>query len=229
MESQVMNEGRLIIDTLHCNIEKMWDGKCCLLKLKDANYQWRQMEWIGWYFEYAAKMVTTEKIGGSIGVRINNTTLDYRRNFHWDFKAHISNSTSKDWTILNDREAIETLITYHGGLGYIICSGDATYNDLDCSFKMFHDQLKGKTSKYEQERVSRGASSRRRKTAFKINSYTAIFFDDLSVISEGFTGGWLGSFQENMRNSNGSPRREKLKIHLDRIPEEIKVFEQKIF
>ena len=33
-------------------LPKFWDGKSCVLELKDADYQWKQMEWWAFYFEY---------------------------------------------------------------------------------------------------------------------------------------------------------------------------------
>ncbi|MBI5303663.1 MAG: hypothetical protein HY868_16120 [Chloroflexi bacterium] len=32
-------------------IPKSWDGKKCVLQLKAANFNWRQMEWWAFYFE----------------------------------------------------------------------------------------------------------------------------------------------------------------------------------
>jgi hypothetical protein len=33
------------------SLPKFWDGKTCVLELKEANYNWRQMEWWAFYFE----------------------------------------------------------------------------------------------------------------------------------------------------------------------------------
>ena len=42
----------LIKDRL-VKIPKNWDGKKSILEMKEGgSNQWRQMEWIGWYFEY---------------------------------------------------------------------------------------------------------------------------------------------------------------------------------
>ena len=32
-------------------IPKIWDGKTSILELKENNFQWRQTEWIGFWFE----------------------------------------------------------------------------------------------------------------------------------------------------------------------------------
>ncbi len=46
------------INLLSRNIKKTkklpthWDGKACVLELKEADYNWRQIEWWALYFEY---------------------------------------------------------------------------------------------------------------------------------------------------------------------------------
>jgi hypothetical protein len=37
------------------SIPKFWDGKTSVLELKEADYNWRQMEWWAFYFEYQVK------------------------------------------------------------------------------------------------------------------------------------------------------------------------------
>jgi hypothetical protein len=46
------------------------------------------MEWIGWYVEYKARKVLMDAIGGAETRTFGNTTLDYKNNYTWDFKAH---------------------------------------------------------------------------------------------------------------------------------------------
>ena len=49
------------------HMEKTLDGKKCIQTLKKANYQWRQMEWIGWFIEYKIKELLFEYLGESDG------------------------------------------------------------------------------------------------------------------------------------------------------------------
>jgi len=52
------------IDTLKgnlINLPKFWEGKSCVLELKEADYNWRQMEWCGWYFEFKVRQMFADK------------------------------------------------------------------------------------------------------------------------------------------------------------------------
>ena len=119
--------------------------------------------------------------------------------------------------ILNDAEAIEACIEIHGGVGFIVAVGTARY-DEGGSFKMWHDGLKGGTSSYEVERIRRGAPSRRRKVSFSTDRYIAFYWDSTAKIGQGRREGWIGTFQEGMRNADGSPRRAKYSVRLDAVP-----------
>jgi len=218
MADPIVEEARQICAALNRGIPRVWDGKACVQKLREADYQWRQMEWIGWFFEYEAKRVLIESLGGGDGPRFGNTTMDYKREFVWDLKAHVTNSGQK-WAVLNDQEAIQTCIEQFGAVGFVIACGEAEYDDTG-AFKQWHDALKGKRSAYEGERIRRGAASRRRKAAFTLEVYRLLVFGSLDELAEATEEGWLGDFQKGMRNADGSPRRAKYKVRMDRIPNE---------
>lgn len=74
-------EGREIKNILNTKINNKWNGKECILELKDANYNWRQMEWIGWYLEFIGRKVFEDNYGGNIGPTYGRTTLDYKNNY----------------------------------------------------------------------------------------------------------------------------------------------------
>lgn len=44
------------------NLPTIWDGKESVLELKEANFNWRQMEWWGFYFEH----LCYERLEGSL-------------------------------------------------------------------------------------------------------------------------------------------------------------------
>ena len=48
----LIQEADQILKILNSTLPKKVDGKAAILELKQAGYQWRQMEWIGWYFEH---------------------------------------------------------------------------------------------------------------------------------------------------------------------------------
>ena len=120
--------------------------------------------------------------------------------------------------ILNDQKAVKECASNEGGVGFIIVSGETTYDDEQSSFKIWHDTLKGGTSAYEKERVKRGAPSRRRKVSFKPSKLHSIWFDNLNEINLAVEAGWLKSFQTGMRNSNSKPRPAKFMLNLNQIP-----------
>lgn len=219
MVQNIQEEGEKIHATLWDELPKFWDGKDAILELKTAGYQWRQMEWIGWYFEWKAKQILICALGGSDGPTYRNTRFDYRKDFVWDLKAHPGNSRTL-FTILNDVEAIDHCINEYGTIGFILAVGTVGYDD-DGSFKKWHDTLKGGVSRYEMERVRRGARSRRRKVFFTVENYLTFALDQGDII-RGLSEGWLqNSFQKGMRNADGSSRRAKYSIRLDEIPQDL--------
>lgn len=214
----VIEEARQIRRVLETYLPKSWDGKQCILELKEANYNWRQMEWVGWYFEYKARKTLIDRIGGVAGPKYGNTALDYQKYFVWDFKSHIMNSSSHPWAIMNDCEAANSCIEENDGIGFIIGVGTAIYNDEDRSFYKWHEELKGGKSVYVSRRIARGAPSRRRKTAFEILDYLMIFLQNKEQIEHAIKEGWLsGDAQIGWRNADGSPRRAKYKLNVSSI------------
>ena len=222
--NELTSEAGEILSILKNSIPQRTDGKEAILELKRIDYQWRQMEWIGWYFEHLLYSLLTAKHQGKGGPTFGNTSFDYKKKFVWDFKAHPTltpNGKQNDRMILNDREAIELCVQKYGGIGFIVVHGSAVFDETG-EFKAWHDALKGKISSYEIERIRRGAHSRKRKCAFEIEQVEAIFFHGKKDLDRGVTEGWLDFFQEGMRNADGSPRRPKYELITSRAPESIR-------
>lgn len=96
-----------------------WEGKKCVLELKDANYQWKQMEWWAFYFEWQCRRllegefrIPGERIGGRV-------TFDAKRSMVWDFKAKAIKSDDHR-AILNDMKAVDEVVGRDGAYGAII-------------------------------------------------------------------------------------------------------------
>lgn len=219
------DEGRLICDVLVQGMPRVWEGQASVLELQRANYHWRQMEWIGWYNEWKARQVAVASLGGGKGPRYGRTDFDYRLECVWDFKAH---PAGDPWAVLNDQEAVDSCIRDYGAAGFIITLGIADYDDAEGTFKRWHDKLKGEVSRYERERVARGAPSRRRKVRFRTTGFVAFIFEGAAVVQAGLRDGWLGEFQTGMRNADGSPRRPKYKINVERIPAAILIAQARV-
>jgi hypothetical protein len=221
----ISQEAEQIATILTRTLKPDIDGKLAILELKAVDYQWKQMEWIGWYFEHEIFQILRKNIGGSKGPQYGRTIFDYVRNYVWDIKAHPilnADGTFNEPMVLNDKEAIEKCIEEHSGLGFIVINGQADF-DSSGDFKAWHDALKGGVSHYEKERINRGAKSRTRKTKFTIKNIDILFFNEVSVLNNGIEKKWLSFFQEGMRNADGSPRRAKYAIWTQRIPIDVKI------
>ena len=130
----------------------------------------------------------------------------------WDYKAHATN-TSSHRVVVNDRTAIQNAIQDYGALGVIMAIGEVEYNDKERSFQKWHSELKGGKSKYEQERIKRGAWSRLRKTQFTLQQISFIKIDN-AVLQQS------DSFQTGFRNADGKPRKEKVLLDLEKLQDD---------
>ncbi len=198
------------------NIPILWDGRRSILEMKESDFkQWKQMEWIGWYFQFLCERLLREIIKIP-GPKYGNVQFDGFKKIPWDFKSHAINTSSYQ-IIVNDSEATASAIKDFGCVGLILAMGEVKYNDDKRSFQKWHGALKGGKSKYEIERVKRGAWSRLRKVEFKLEQISFIKIDDVVLVK-------CGSFQRDFRNADGQPRREKVLLDLEKLNEEIVYF-----
>jgi hypothetical protein len=188
-----------------------WDGMEAILEMKNAGHQhWRQMEWIGFYAQYKLEKLLPPN--GRIrfpGDVYGNMSFDFAGVINWDLKVHPNDK--KDAT-LNDFEAINASIDENGSHGCVVVCVDCQYDAYGAPFKHWHDELKGGVSKYEKERVARGAKSRRRKTLAVVTDIIFIQLNTKRVQQLKIT-------QKGWRNSNGKPRRAKYAIKHQQIAE----------
>ena len=198
-----------IFEKLMSELPTYWDGKETISYMKENGCnQWRQMEWPRWYFQFMCEQILEKEGFFEIpGPTYGNVEFDGKRIIPWDFKAHTENGSSKDKVPTNGYCEVKDAIGEYGCVGFIIASGTAVFDDNNQSFKRWHDELKGGKSKYELERISRGASSRRRKAAFELDSIRFVFLDENTL-------GYCGKFQSGMRNSNGTLRNPKVMLKL---------------
>jgi len=197
-------------------IPRVWDGRNAILEMKNANYpHWKQMEWIGWYFQFLSQKILHD-IMQFPGPKYGNVEFDGFKEIPWDFKAHAIN-TSTHQIIVNDSEATAKAIKEFGCVGLVLAMGEVKYNDNERTFQKWHEELKGGKSEYEIERIKRGAWSRLRKVDFRLVQISFIKIDDAVLVK-------CGSFQRDFRNANGKPRKEKVLIDLEKLDEEIIFF-----
>jgi len=150
------------------------------------------------------------------GPKYDNVEFDGFKEIPWDFKSHAIN-TSSHQIIVNDSEAISKAINEFGAVGVILALGEVKYNDDERTFQKWHEELKGGLSKYSKERIRRGAWSRLRKVELNLKQISFIRIDDEVLVKS-------GSFQTNFRNADGTPRREKVLLNLEKLDEEIIYF-----
>ena len=193
-------------------IPKFWDGKKSILELKENNFQWRQIEWIGFWFEYWCKNNLSDIMEIPYHNKIKNVTFDAFWKFPWDFKTHAINNGR--YVIVNACSAIEHAISEFGYFGLVIVKGTAKYDNEERSFRNWHRDLKGGKTSYVQKREERGGYSRTRKTSFEIKEIIGRRFDAESISR-------FHRFQKGFREPDGSVRKEKFMIDPKDIDSEI--------
>ena len=194
-------------------VPKYWDGKNSILEMRDSgNTQWRQMEWIGFYFQFLCEKYLSA-VMQIPGPRYGRVEFDGFLDIPWDFKAHSINTLSRG-VIINDSETIASGVLEYGNVGLILAMGEAEYNDVDRSFQEWHSNIKGEISAYVKRRIARGGWSRRRKVAFGLRQILLLQLSDDTLVK-------TGTFQAGFRNSNDNPRRSKVLLHLNNMEDEV--------
>jgi hypothetical protein len=189
------------------NLPKYWDAKECVLELKEADYQWRQMEWWAFYFEYKVRNLLADKFLFP-GDQYDNVSFDMKGAINWDLKAHAIKSNDHK-VILNDKLAMEKSIGKLGYHGEIIALCDVEYNDNDRTFQKWHTDLKGGKSNYELAREERTSVSRYRKTKAELTEIILLLITKDNI-------DYLDTHKQG-RNSNGSPRNPKYMLDIELI------------
>lgn len=192
------------------NIPVDWDGRTSVLKLREVNYNWRQMEWWSFYFEYLCLdrlQGEFDILGDSFG-KVKTASFDLKRTINWDLKAKAIKSDDHR-SILNDKKAIDDSIAEYGAHSFVVALCDVEYNDDDRIFQRWHEELKGAKSKYEIEREKRTSVSRYRKTRALLQEilFLVVTLENKHELSEYRQG----------RNSNGRPRPPKYMLDYDQV------------
>ena len=189
-----------------------WDGKKCILEMKENNGRhWKQMEWIGFYFEYWCNRNLKGVMEMPYSKKYGNVSFDGYLKIPWDFKAHVTQSGDK--IIVNDHQAIKKAIKDFGCVGLIIVTGPVVYDESQ-EFKKWHDEQKGKITDYVLKNIERGAPSRQRKVSMKISKISFVKLDDDCLKK-------YSSIHNQGRNSDGKPREPKVLLDLTKIGKHI--------
>jgi len=195
-------------------LSQTWDGKTAIIEMKKNDFnQWRQMEWMGWYFEYLCKKYLSDIMEIPYKKKYGNVRFDGFLEFPWDFKSHAENSGSL--VIVNDSEAAKNAIKEFGHIGLVLAQGIVHYDTEDREFYKWHEKIKGGKSEFEKKRIERKAPSRRRKRKFDLKEIMFIEITEKTLVK-------CGTFQKGFINSNLKPRREKILLNLDNLDDEMK-------
>jgi hypothetical protein len=193
-----MLEDVLVIQERLDDIECTLNGFSSVLELKEVNYNWRQMEWWAFHFEYIVKQALHPCF------LTKGVPFDVQRNINWDIKASVHSDLSGS-ILLNDIINTNESVEKNGHHGNIIGFFDPIY-DTSGEFKAWHDSLKGKKSNYVLRRESRTSKTRIRKVEVFLKKLVLVVYDkdgikQLECVNQGM-------------NANGKPRKQKYAFNL---------------
>lgn len=210
---------KMIIETIEKlrlasqNMPKVWDGRESILEMKSANFRyWRQMEWIDFYFKFLCQTHFTGIIDMP-GKKYGNTAFDAFRKISWDFKTDSVDPRAYSVTA-NDAKGIADTISDYGYYGIIIAIGDMEWDDKETSLKKWHDEIRGKVSKYDTNKINSGIMARTRKRVFTLKDIHFICFNSETLHQ------CSGLFQEGFGETDRNrPKRKDIRMDISEIPD----------
>lgn len=200
-------EAAALLGVLNTSVSNHWDGRTAVKEMRSAEFrQWRQSEWIGFYFEFIGIPALIDAFGGG-SVQVLNVTFDYSLGAPWDLKAHSDSSSS---AILNDARSVDQRLE-EGPLGFVVLSGTSEY-DEDGAFDDWHRQV---TSQEGRGRSVNSDHQRRRKAGFGPHSLSSYLVRDEAHGKDLLDAGAL-ALRSQGRQSDGKPRSPKYHLNLRR-------------
>ncbi len=194
---------------------KIFEGQDSIRWLHEHTRQGNQREWAAVFFEEYCRPLLTNFLGGWYGVRIvKGSRIDYQRYYNWDLKVHsVKDSRGKriNTVILNDKSAMDRTIELESGIGFIVASVEFKF-DADGSLLKWRQ-------KYERAGQP-SPKTRTMKKSGKVVDLQAIFIKDAHVLKKGVKDGWISIFKQG-RQPDGSARKPKYQIRLDRLPPDV--------
>ncbi len=209
-QDRLRQEAQLLVAALAAACPPRWDGRDCVEQMRASEYRnWRQTEWVGWYFEFIGLPALIDAFGGG-PVSIGSTEFDYQRDFIWDLKTHAQKDLTDPRDVagrtpLNDKEAMELCVQERGTLGFLVLSGRPSFEEL-AEFDAWHRGLRGKPR-------SSSATPRRLKTALHPMTVEAYAFDGADSLRDAEEARALMLFSQG-RQAGGSTRRPKYQMDL---------------
>ncbi len=194
-------------------IPNYWSGMQSVTEMKNSkDPNWKQMEWIGWYFQFWCKNKLQSMMTIPCPKKYDRVEFDGFFHYPVDFKSHVQKD--KDIIPLNDMDAMFRAIGDFQKIRLVIALGKSD-QDINNEFKKWHDKLKGGLSEYEKERIKRGSFSRIRKKGFFLEKIVMLDIDEEMLLQ-------CTTYQKGFRNSNGKSRKTKLQLDLNKIEDQLK-------
>lgn len=191
------------------------EGREAIQEMKKAGFPgWQEVEWAGYHIKYLIQKACEEKLSNKIQPYNLGKRHLVKGKYVWDTRFSAINSKN---IILGGVDEYKDIITNNDGIGLLVVDSVVNY-DLNEDFRRWHEELKGGSSGYSIERELDGRAPRIRKTAYMIRKIIAYFItvDDLKT---GVIEGWLDdTFQQSMRNWDGSARKPKYMLKIDNVP-----------
>lgn len=213
-ESAVI-EAESIISELRDSFDNNVRGRDAVEWMRNSNSSnWRQMEWMGFYFEEKSIQV----LDIDSGVQIYNTVFDASRNHVWDFKTHTlyDSAGNKRYDVyLNDAASIEECVS-RDGIGFIVAHVEPEYDDSG-NFYDWHEELKDSHGSYNKRQSDTESPSRVRKSGFSFDKIEAYWIEDMEMLESACREGWMREAVQGV-NSGGNERKSKYKLYPERVP-----------
>lgn len=208
--ASVHEEAQALVAVLADVTPGVMDGRGCVEEMRAAGFsQWAQDEWIGLYFEFIGVPALVNAFAGG-PVSFERTRFDYALSSVWDLKAHAG---SRGTAPLNAIHAVDACLVSGRGLGFLVLSGTALYDDG--AFRVWQREVRLAHGKRRRERLIPRRYDRRSKTSFLPERVEAFHFNDAAALSVGLETGVLGRMAQGQQVT-GSPRRPKYQLALRR-------------
>lgn len=186
------------------------DGRQCVMEMRAAQFsQWAQDEWGGFYFEFVGLPALVNAFGG--GPRsFANTRFDYALAHTWDLKAH---TTASSVAPLNDCAAVQAALDSGVGLGFLVLTGVAEYDDGQ--FRQWQREYRAAQGLRPRPRAHPPRHVRRSKRSLSPTNLEAYFLKGKTRLDDSIRDGAITMMRQGSQAS-GRPRQPKYAMHLGR-------------
>lgn len=204
----VQQEATAMLRVLDGALPAELEGRPAVTRMREAEFRgWAMDEWVGSYFEFVGLPALVDTFGGG-PVRFANTTFDYALDSVWDLKTHAARGA----TILNSQDAVGACLEAGRGLGFVVLSGAAVYDETGAFRSWFREQ-RAAAGKKPAKRATPAGFHRRAKSAFAPRSLEAFHLRDRADLQEAIEAGVMGDMRQG-RQVSGASRTLKYLLNL---------------